>query len=243
MEAFFLLIKIVFMQSMLRRFKFFGIGFVIGMIFVFFFFGNRGCSWLPGGRVKTTIAGKVIVVEENTLNKLAKKGVSKKDILTVLNKGDVDFGSSKKQGNPQVYLIDGEVDGKKTSLWFTIPRDGFVSEVRIPEGNIQSAKNSTTGFAEMIHFPNVKAWVFVDPKPELNDGLTALDYGNEKEVQKALMKTGRIDFSKSNLLAEPNPEHYIVFKSKSNKILGTRCFWYQDHVKISNFFDETQSSK
>lgn len=231
------------MQSMLRRFKYFGIGFVIGLIFVFFFFGNRGCSWLPGGRVKTTIAGKVIVVEENTLKKLNEKGISEKDILTVLNKGDVDFGSSKKQGNPQVYLIDGEIKGKKTSLWFTIPKDGFVSEVRLPNGNIQSAKNTTSGFGKMIHFPNVKSWVFVEQNPELNDNLSTLDYGNEKEVQKAIIKTGKIDFSESNLMAEPNPEHYIVFKSKSNKMLGTRCFWYQDHVKISNFYDESESSK
>lgn len=231
------------MQSMLRRFKYFGIGFVIGLIFVFFFFGNRGCSWLPGGRVKTTIAGKVIVVEENTLKKMNDNGISEKDILTVLNKGDVDFGSSKKQGNPQVYLIDGEIDGKKTSLWFTIPKDGFVSEVRLPNGNIQSAKNTTSGYGKMIHFPNVKSWVFVEQKPDLNDDITALDYGNEKEVQKAIIKTGKIDFSKSNLLADPSPEHYVIFKSKSNKILGTRCFWYQDHVKISNFYDESESTK
>jgi hypothetical protein len=229
------------MQSTLRRFKYFGLGFGIGLVFVFFFFGNRGCSWLPEGRVKTTIAGKVIVIQEETLNVLNKKGIGKQEIVSLLNNGDVAFGESKKQGNPQVYLINGTVKGKEMGVWFTLPKDGFISEVLLPKGDIQIATNSKNGFGKMINFPNVKSWVFIVSKPELMKGLTKTDYLNEKAVQKALKKSGKIDFEKSNLTTEPSPEHYITFKNTSGKTIGSRCVWFQDHVKISNFFLESVS--
>ncbi len=229
------------MQSTLKRFKYFGLGFGIGLVFVFFFFGNRGCSWLPEGRVKTTIAGKVIVVNEETEKLLTQKGIGTEEIISLLNNGDVAFGDSKKQGNPQVYIINGTIKNKETALWFTLPKDGFISEVQFPKGNIQLATNSKKGFGKMIHFPNVKSWVFIESFPELEKGLTKADYKNEKIVQKALKSSGKVDFEKSNLSVEPSPEHYITFQNSAGKTIGTRCVWYQDHVKISNFFLEAAS--
>ena len=68
-------------SSFIRRLKYYGIGFGIGLIFVFIFFQNRGCSWLPGNRVKNTVLERVMVVNDETAKAFAKKGLTKKDAI------------------------------------------------------------------------------------------------------------------------------------------------------------------
>ena len=63
---FYYLLKNYFMKSWIKRLKFYGIGFGIGLFFVAFFFQNRGCSWLPSNRVKNAILDRLIVVSDET---------------------------------------------------------------------------------------------------------------------------------------------------------------------------------
>ena len=48
-------------HTFLRRLFYYLIGVGIGLIFVFFVFGNRGCSWLPQNKVKETINHKILI--------------------------------------------------------------------------------------------------------------------------------------------------------------------------------------
>ena len=128
------------MESWIRRLKFYGVGFGIGLLFVFIFFQNRGCSWLPGNRVKNSILDRLLVVSDETAEILKKRGVNKKELIQFLNDGDVIFGESEKDKDDKVYVI--EKDGKK--YLFTLPFESCIAEVQL--GNKASeAKTSTEG--------------------------------------------------------------------------------------------------
>jgi len=51
------------MNTFLRRLKYYGIGFGIGLLFVFFIFKQKGCSWTPGNRVKEAVLNRIIVAD------------------------------------------------------------------------------------------------------------------------------------------------------------------------------------
>jgi hypothetical protein len=226
------------MKNFLRRLKFYGLGFGIGLIFVFFFFRNRGCSWLPENRVKNTILGKVLVIEDSQMAKLKKHGLTEKDAVDFLNDGDVNFGSSKKQGNPQVYEVEKEIDGKTVKLWFTLPKDGYISEVIWPSGSIQKSGNSKSGMGKMIAFPKVENIIYLDQNPEFTKALKNAGLTNEKAVLGRLKASGKIDFSRSHLDAQPLPEHYVIFKNTKGKELFAVTTWYKEHIQFYSFAPE-----
>lgn len=223
------------MNNFLRRLKFYGLGFGIGLVFVFFFFRNRGCTWLPENRVKNTILGKVLVIADDQKQALKQQGIDQSTIVQFLNDGDVDFGASKKQGNPQVYSISKEVNGKTTVLWFTLPKDGYISEVRMPEGNIQKADNSKKGLAEMIHFPNVENMVYLDKNPEFSKQRTRVGLNEPKQVLKRLKASGKIDFEKSHLKLDRLPEQYVLFSNAKGEKIEAVTTWYQEHIQFYEF--------
>ena len=68
------------MDSIFRRLKYYGIGFGAGLVFVIFFFQNRGCSWLPDNRVKNSILDRVLVLPETESVQMKKYGLTKKDL-------------------------------------------------------------------------------------------------------------------------------------------------------------------
>jgi hypothetical protein len=223
------------MKNFLRRLKFYGLGFGIGLVFVFFFFQNRGCAWLPSNRVKNTILGRVIVVSDQERQLLTAGGIDDKEIVEFLNSGDVEFGKSKKQGNTQVYCITKDVNGKETDLWFTLPKDAYISEVKWPAGSVFKAKNSKEGMGEMVHFPNVDNMVYLDSNKRLTCQQDKLGLIAPKEVLNRLKKSGKIDFSRSNLGAQPYPKQFIVFTTKKGVVIETETHWYQEHIQISEF--------
>jgi len=223
------------MKSFLRRLKLYGIGFGIGLVFVFFFFQNRGCTWLPSNRVKNSILGRVIVVQSDQEALLLKHGISKDEVINFLNDGDVEFGKSKKAGNPQVYSLTKELNGKEVQLWFTLPANSFISEVQWPEGSIQKAGNSEKGTGEMIHFPNVKSMVYLEDNKRFvcqqdKTGLIATS-----EVLKRLKKTGQIDFERSHLKISPRAEHYISFRSVKGQEIEAVTLWEKEHISFTSF--------
>lgn len=226
------------MKNFLRRLKFYGLGFGIGMIFVFFFFQNRGCTWLPSNRVKNTILGRVVVVNDNQQSVLKKNGITNKVIVQFLNDGDVAFGESKKQGNPQVYSIRRDIKGKEVELWFTLPKDGYIAEVQWPEGSIFKAKNSGEGMGRMVHFPNVESLVYLDSNKRLTCQQDKLGLISPKEVVNRMKKSGKVDFSKTRLNAQPHPLQYIQFTTRKGARVAAETFWYQEHIQIREFLLE-----
>lgn len=224
------------MNNFFRRLKIYLIGFGIGLVFVFFFFRNRGCTWLPENRVKNTILGRVLVVPEKDAEWLKAQGIDNKTIVSFLNDGSIAFGSSKKQGNPQVYVVTREVKGKDVTLWFTLPKDAYIAEVRRPVGNVQVCKNTQSGTGDLIHFPKVKSFVYLD---EENKAFVKeqerLGLASAKQIQKYIVNNGEIDFSKSKLKIAPYPIQYLSFTTKDGLKVSARTYWLEEHIRYDQF--------
>jgi hypothetical protein len=223
------------MKNFLRRLKFYGLGFGIGLIFVFFFFQNRGCTWLPSNRVKNTILGRVVVVSDTEQAKLKAAGITDQEIVEFLNTGDVEFGSSKKQGDPQVYSITKDVKGKEVKLWFTLPKDAYIAEVKWPQGTVFKAGNTKEGTGRLVHFPNVDNLLYLDSNKRLTCQQEVLELIAPAEILKRMKKNGRIDFSRSDLASQPYPKQYILFTTRKGVQVETQTHWYQEHIQIEEF--------
>lgn len=72
-------------------------GALIGVIFVYSWFGNRtdiSCNYFPDARVKGDILKKIINYDVTTLSLLSEKDVDSTDISKLLKGGDVIFKKS-----------------------------------------------------------------------------------------------------------------------------------------------------
>lgn len=224
------------MKSFLKRLKYYGIGFGLGLIFVIFFFDNRGCSWLPGSRVKNTILGRILVVSEKDQKAYDKLNISDKEIVQFLNDGDLNIGASNTHGNPKVYEITKEIRGKEIKLWFTLPNETFISEVVIPKGTIEEVRNTKEGTGRMIRFPLVDNLIFLkETDKSFNEEKKKLKLDDSKKVMYYLKKNGRIDFAASRLTDKPYPIQKIIFTTPTNQVVHASSYWFEEHVTIESF--------
>ncbi len=216
-------------STFLRRLKFYGIGFGIGIIFVVFFFQNRGCAWLPGNRVKNTILDRVLVISDKTANEFQAKGLTKKDAIAALNDGSVLFGESDKNNDSKVYVIEHE--GHK--FLFTLPYESFITEVKLG-GNALKTKTSNEGYGIVWRFPNDPNLVYIDSTDVLGCQQEAISVKDGKSLFAAFKKSARIDFKRTNLAIRPKPEHYIIFKKDTSEIVA-KTIWYKDKLEVLSF--------
>lgn len=219
------------MSTFLRRLKYYGIGFGVGLIFVFFFFQNRGCSWLPDNRVKNAILDRVIVMSDDETFHFHKAMIYNEDIINLLNDGDVDFKKSKTEGEMKIYFIKND----KHEAYFTLPNESFISEVRQTETPVNKIKSTKKGKGELIRFPNDKDLVYVDSMPILGCQLQQMGMINQRLILKSLKMNGRIDFEKSNLSLKPKPEHYLIFRDVKKREIGAKVIWYKNKLTIQQF--------
>lgn len=218
------------MESFKRRLKYYGIGFGLGLIFVLFFFQNRGCSWLPSNRVKNAVLDRLIVVSDATQQSLDKKKISNKDILEVLNSGNVEFDDSKRDSKTKIYIL--EKDGEYFA--FTLPKESFISEVFIGVKNSKKVAPSKEGSGQIIHFPKDDDLIFPDSNRVVTCQQDKLNLIDPREILRLLKKNGTIDFSKSKLKLSPKPQHYLVFR-QNGKEIGAKAIGYKNKINITRF--------
>jgi hypothetical protein len=224
------------MDSIFKRLKYYGVGFGIGLVFVLLFFQNRGCTWLPSNRVKNSILDRVLVLPEDQESALKQKGLSQEDIYLMLNTGEVNFKNSIKEGNPKVYALEKELKGSEMiTMYFTLPKESFISEVHISENNASNIKNTLTGTGKLIHFPKDENLVFPDTLSKVTCQQEQLKLINPKDILFLLKRSGKIDFSKSQLRLTPKPEHYILFTDKKSREIGSQMIWYKNKLNVFNF--------
>lgn len=176
--------------------------------------------------------GKVLVISEANQRIFDKHHLSDSLIISFLDDGSIGFGSSKKQGNLKVYKITKEVNGKNTELWFSMPDGAFVAEAVWPKGSIQKFKSTTEGYGRMIHFPNVKNFVYLKENDALKEQMAQFGIKDEEHLQFLMMKNGLIDFSKSKLNAEPAPEQMVVLPRENGDTITSRTTWFKDHIEF-----------
>ncbi len=217
--------------------KYYGIGFGIGIIVVTFLLPNR-CSWTPSNRIKTSILSRIVTVNDVEWKLMQSKGLTQKDIISVLNDGDVDFGISKKDGDSKVYVITKDF-GKKGDykFYFTLPSESFISEVKIGEMDAKKVTNTTTGYGKFLFIPKDEYLVYPDSTKKVTCQMDILQIKDVKQLLKDIEKSGRINFEKSNFGAKPKAEHYIEY-AQGQDTVAFHAVWYKNKLFISNFFSE-----
>ena len=219
------------MKTFFDRLKIYAIGFGIGMVFVFFFFQNRGCSWLPDNRVKNSILDRVIVVQSDVEKELKSKDIDHQEIIALLNDGDVDFSKSKKEGEFKIYLVSKD----NVKLYFTLPHESFISEVRLANVSVNSVKTSTKGTGRLIHFPKDNELVFADTTKLVSCQQQAFGMIENRKILKSLKKNGIIDFEKSDLKVKPKALQYLFFNDSKGRKIGASAVWYKNKISIDHF--------
>ena len=114
------------MTNFYRRLMYYGLGFGIGLVGVFFFFNNRGCSWLPSNRVKEMISERIIYVSDTNLSVLKNLNIAESEIAQYVQNAEIHFSKSEKSSNPQIYHIEGSTINKDVFVaQIVLYRDGF----------------------------------------------------------------------------------------------------------------------
>jgi hypothetical protein len=216
------------MTSFTKRLKYYGIGFGIGLIFVIFFFKNRGCTWLPDNRVKSSILERLIVLPESQEAQFAKLKMTKKEVLNFLNKGDVDFSESDKSGVNKRY----KVYYKESSMYFTLPEESFISAIYL--NNVDRAAERK-GKAKVIRFPNEEHLIYVDSTAELACFVEKKKWQKEGKIQKLMLKSTWIDLGLSSFGKSVKPVHRLTFMDENKQPISLDAIWYKNKINITNF--------
>ena len=217
------------MESLLRRLKYYGIGFGIGTVFVIFFFQNRGCSWTPSNRVKNAILDRLIVVSDSTKAQMDKKNITYNSIINALNDGDVEFTKSDKSKKDKLYVIE----RKDQSFVFSLPDESFISEVFLGDA-INGISATKKGSGTIIRVPKDENMIYAEEGERIACQQEQLGLISTKKIYERLKSSGRINFEKSDLSVRPKPEHYITIINKGDTI-GMTMIWYKTKLNISTF--------
>lgn len=108
-------------MNIAKRFGFYGFGFIIGLLLLFFFLNGKkaGCDYGPDSRTLKNIKIKQRVFSTQSLQDLKKNNLDTATVSSLLKLGDVNFGESNtKLDSCKVYVIEGSV--KKIKLKMSV---------------------------------------------------------------------------------------------------------------------------
>ena len=108
-------------MNIAKRFGFYGFGFIIGLVLLFFFLNGKkaGCDYGPDARTLKNIKIKQRVFSTQSLQELKKNNLDTATVSSLLKFGDVNFGESNtKLDSCKVYVIEGSV--KKIKLKMSV---------------------------------------------------------------------------------------------------------------------------
>jgi hypothetical protein len=217
------------MDKFLRRLKYYGIGFGIGIIAVFLIFGNRACNWGPKQRIKTSINDRVIVINSFNDSIRKSKDISDSRLLNLIQEGDIIFNESKTKNPLKVYHF--ESDGIEFNV--TIPENSFISEVKFKPTNAKSTMNSKNGFGRILKFPKERNLIYYDENnSDLDSVVQSLGCQNSEQLFGLVKKSGRINFNKSSLHNPNKLNHVLTVSSTNNKSADISSIWYKEKIEI-----------
>ena len=102
-----------------KRFGFYGFGFIIGLLLLFFFLNGKkaGCDYGPDARVLKNIGLKQLQFDERVEDMLNSKTIDSTTISLILKQGDVNFSESNtKLETCKIYVIEKAVEDKEIAL-------------------------------------------------------------------------------------------------------------------------------
>ena len=104
-------------MGMIKRLGFYGFGFLIGLMLLFFFLNGKkaGCDYGPEARTLKNIKIKERLFSTQSLQELKNNNLDTAAVSSLLKSGDVNFGESNTRlDSCKVYVIQGVV--KKVKL-------------------------------------------------------------------------------------------------------------------------------
>ena len=106
-------------MNIAKRFGFYGFGFIIGLLLLFFFLNGKktGCDYGPDARTLKNIKIKQRVFSTQSLQDLKTNNLDTTIVSSLLNFGDVNFGESyTKLDSCKIYVIEGSVEKVKMKM-------------------------------------------------------------------------------------------------------------------------------
>lgn len=221
-------------MKFINRLKYYGIGFGIGLLLVFIFFGGRGCSWTPENRVKYDLTHKIIVLTQEDYNQITKQGLKPANYINLIENGDVDFGLSIKRENPRFYYFSGETaEGKILKAQFELRNnDAYVSLMR-PLSKAKIDNKHMPKSARIIYVPKDSSLFVFDDLAKCQAKYLNLTV---EKIHTALENNGRIDYTQSKLDEKIKPVYCFVFEI-DNKTYEGKAIWYKDRIVFKRFND------
>lgn len=216
------------------------IGFSIGLVFVIFFFQNRGCAWLPGNRVKLTINDKVWVITDSEKEKFNRHGIGRKEIMEVISEGKVNFPKSIKKQNtyPKAYIIEHNLENENVRLQFSLFEDSYITLIHKLEDEQEAFKaDSLDEMGTFIRLPRDSALVFIDKSDYARCTARFLSNKNQKVLVEALENSGRIDLKKSDLTLSKAVQ-YLHFSIGDSINVEAKSIFLESRINFKAFFWE-----
>lgn len=217
------------MESFLRRLKFYGIGFGIGLIAVFLIFGNRACNWGPKQRIKNSIKERIIVLNERNDSIRKRNGISDAELISHIEDGDIFFNRSKTENPLRVYHFESESENFNV----TIPENSFLSEIVFEPSDAQSIFNSEKGFGNIIYFPKDQDLFYVPKNTHLDSTMLQLGCKDGNDLFELIKKSGKINFNKSRLNEPWNLNHVFSIYT-NNKTAEISSIWYKEKIEVTD---------
>jgi hypothetical protein len=228
------------MKNLLKRFKLYAVGFLIGLLFVVFFFQNRGCSWLPSNRVMNTLLDKVLVLPDSELEKIMNNNLNHSDLISFLKDGDINFRVSLKDQSifPKAYVFEKEINNQLQRIQFSIYEDSYISVIHfLGQEDEPQRFQELTGYGSFIRIPRDTALVFLDKSSYTQCKASGLKINDKDKVAQLLKNSGRIDFSKSNLML-PKAEHHIRYQEDDSTTVSAKTIWFESRITFKDFYWE-----
>ncbi|MCF6296570.1 MAG: DUF4258 domain-containing protein [Flavobacteriaceae bacterium] len=106
-------------MNLIKRFIYYGIGLLLGSIFVYFIWEKKNVQfdYMPNARVLKTIRTDTRLFSDNATESMINIGIDTLDISDILKYGDVDFKKSSPRKKPcKIFVIDGNPKEKDITI-------------------------------------------------------------------------------------------------------------------------------
>ena len=230
------------MTNLYRRLLYYGVGFGIGLVCVFFFFNNRGCSWLPENRVKEMVTERLIYIADSNLNILENLKIKEEELSAFLMNADVIFSKSEKTSNPQIYHLEGPTDSNdKFVCQIVLHKDALTCELVPNQFSAKNTKPTKKGLAKPIHLPPKKNLFYSDSSAHTICQRKALGIEEDSTLRALFLKNGRINISQTDLTKKPKPSYAMVFTTDQGEEVTIFATYFKEKARIYKFtFDNDQ---
>ena len=219
-----------------KRLSYYITGLVLGSLLVAVIFGERACSWTPTNRIKTDILEKIIVFPDNQIEKLHKIGINKSNIKDIVIKAKINYSQSLNDHSifPREYVFDIN-DSIDRKLQFTLYESSFVTVVHVLEKDEKSKRyTELEGWGEIARLPRDSSLIFIDESNYTQCKARGLASKREKDIIKAMKTTGRINFSKSDLMLTKASQQ-IYFTQNDTVNVQAEAIWFRYKITFKDF--------